>query len=50
MTGVMFDPETRTMPMPPRPGAVAMATMGSESEFMPVAIFTRAEDMRRPFR
>ena len=31
ITGARFAPDTRTMPMPPRPGAVAMATMGSES-------------------
>jgi hypothetical protein len=27
-------PEARTTPMPPRPGAVAMAAMGEVSSFM----------------
>jgi hypothetical protein len=34
MTGARFLPDNRTTPMPPRPGAVAIAAMGEESKFM----------------
>src|SRR5262252_2431951 len=34
MTGARSLPDSLTMPIPPRPGAVAMATIGSRSEFI----------------
>lgn len=34
ISGSRFLPETRTMPTPPRPGGVAIATIGEESVFI----------------
>ena len=34
MSVTRFLPETRTMPTPPRPGGVAIATIGEESVFI----------------
>ncbi len=36
MIGPIDGPETRTMPMPPRPGAVAIATIGSAAAVLTI--------------
>ena len=47
MTGLIDAPETRTMPMPPRPGAVAIATIGSAAAELTIGASLRSQQWRK---